>query len=89
MLGTGAGAVVPHSDPRAMARALRNLITDDDLAARMANVAGAIGSTLHWPVVADEYESIITGLLSPPRPVAALPAARNSRSSFDDLARVG
>ncbi len=89
MLGTGAGAVVPHSDPRAMAGALRSLITDTDLAARMANVARAIGSTLHWPMVADEYETIISRLVARRQPVAALPGPHNSRSSLDDLARVG
>lgn len=88
MLGTGAGVVVPHSDPEAMATALRSLITDPDLAARMAKVAGAIGSTLHWPVVADEYEMIMSELVTRRRPVAALPVPR-IRSSMNDLARVG
>ena len=90
MLGTGAGVVVPHSDPGAIARALRSLITDSGLASRMTGVAGAIGSTLHWPVVADEYETIFSRLITRPQPVAALARPGNGRSSWDgDLARVG
>lgn len=79
MLGTGAGLVVPHAEPEAMAEALRGLLTDPALAARMATVAGSIGATLHWPVVADEYESIAAGLVVRRLPVAAR----------DDLAQVG
>lgn len=90
MLGTGAGAVVPHSDPGAMAGALRSLITDPGLAARMASVAGAIGSTLQWPMVADEYETVISRLItSASSQVAALARPHSRRSSLDDLARVG
>ncbi|HEX6147594.1 MAG TPA: glycosyltransferase [Acidimicrobiia bacterium] len=85
MLGTGAGALVPHSDPEAIAASLRTLLTEPGVAAGMAQVAAAIGATLHWPVVAEQYESIASALLEPERSVAALPI----RSTPDDLARVG
>jgi glycosyltransferase involved in cell wall biosynthesis len=89
MLGTGAGAVVPHSDPGAMAGALRSLLTDPGLTTRMANMASSIGPTLYWPAVADKYESIASGLVARPLPVAALTGSRHRQSPADDLARVG
>jgi glycosyltransferase involved in cell wall biosynthesis len=85
MLGTGAGALVPHSDPEAIATSLRAVLTEPGVAARMSQVATAIGATLHWPVVAEQYESIASALLEPKTSVAALPI----RSTPDDLARVG
>jgi glycosyltransferase involved in cell wall biosynthesis len=84
MLGTGAGALVPHSDPEAMAMSLRALLTEPGVAARMAQVATSIGATLHWPVVAEKYESIAATLVDD-IPVAMLPVRRPP----DDLARVG
>jgi glycosyltransferase involved in cell wall biosynthesis len=87
MLGTGAGTVVPHSDPLAMAGALRTLISDPEHAARMAGVARSIGSTLYWPAVAGKYEAIVSGLTSSP-PVAALSETRHSRRPVGHLARV-
>ena len=85
MLGTGAGALVPHSDPEAMAASLRSLVTEPGVAARMAQVATSIGATLHWPVVAEHYESIASTLVDDAVAVPALPVRRFP----DDLARVG
>ena len=72
MLGTGAGAVVPHSDPGAMATALRGLLTDPGLAIRMADVASSMGATLYWPAVADRHESVVSRLMAGPLPSANL-----------------
>jgi glycosyltransferase involved in cell wall biosynthesis len=85
MLGTGAGALVPHSDPEAMANALRDLLTKPGVAVGMARVARSIGVTLHWPTVAEQYESIASNLGARPVEVASL----SVRRSPDDLARVG
>jgi glycosyltransferase involved in cell wall biosynthesis len=85
MLGTGAGALVPHSDPEAMAASLRSLLTEPGVAARMAQVATSIGATLHWPVVAEHYESIASTLVDDAVAVPAWPVRRFP----DDLARVG
>jgi len=79
MLAGGAGAIVPHSDPVALAGAMRRLLTDPGLARRMTAVARSIGPTLHWPVVAGKYEQII----------AALTDSRAVRPALDDLAKVG
>lgn len=85
MLGAGAGAIVSHSDPAGMAAALRTLLSEPDVAARMASLATAIGTTLHWPVVADQYESIASTLVKHRRLVAALPTHRRAGG----LAKVG
>jgi glycosyltransferase involved in cell wall biosynthesis len=86
MLSTGAGIIVPHSDPVAMAGAIRTLVTDPELANRMAGVAASIGSALHWPAVADEYEAIASRLV-PRSPVIA--SISELVVSADHLAKVG
>ena len=63
MLSTGAGALVPHFDADEMAIALRRILSEPAVAAEMATTATSIGATLHWPVVADEYESIASALI--------------------------
>ena len=87
MLGAGAGTVVPHSDPAAMAAALRTLITDPAQANRMAKMAADIGSTLHWPAIAAEYEAFASRLTL--APVAVMSGPHDHRSLPADLARVG
>ena len=85
MLGTGAGALVPHSDPEAMATALRGVLADPGVAPRMAAIATSIGSTLHWPVVADQYEAIVSTRIEG----QALMAGLSSERRAADLAKVG
>jgi hypothetical protein len=73
-----------------MAGAVRSLITDPELAARMATVASSIGTSLHWPVVAEEYESIASRLMprTPPA-VAAITGSKRPQLPAGDLAKVG
>jgi polysaccharide biosynthesis protein PslF len=85
MLGTGAGALVPHSDPEAMATALRSVFSEPGVAARMATMATSIGSTLHWPVVAAQYEAIASTLVERHTLVADFSSGRRAA----DLAKVG
>lgn len=85
MLGGGAGALVAHSDPDGMAAALRSLLSEPELAARMATMATSIGSTLHWPVVAHQYESIASALVERDAVVAAFTSGRRAVG----LAKVG
>lgn len=87
MLGSGAGIVVPHSDPAAMAAALRSVITDPAQANRMARIAAGIGSTLHWPAIAAEYD-VLASRLTPAR-AAVMAGPHEHRSLPADLARVG
>src|SRR5439155_26591809 len=63
LLGGGAGLVVPHGDPAAMARALRRVLTEPGLAARMGAQAAALAPQLLWPAVAERYRSLAGELL--------------------------
>lgn len=58
MLGDGAGMIVPHEDPAAMARALRAVLTRPRVLAALRQQAVAIGAPLDWGVVADRYAQL-------------------------------
>jgi glycosyltransferase involved in cell wall biosynthesis len=63
LLSGGAGIIVPHGDPHALAQAIRRVITDSSLAADMASHARRKASSLSWRTVADSYQSVATRLL--------------------------
>jgi glycosyltransferase involved in cell wall biosynthesis len=64
LLADGAGALVPHADPVAIATALRRVLAEP--AHAMAMVAGAarIAPTLQWPAIADRYLQVVDSALS-------------------------
>jgi glycosyltransferase involved in cell wall biosynthesis len=70
LLGTGAGVVVDHDDPDALASALRRLLTEPHLADAMAAEARRLAPTMAWPVVADAFVRVARGLLAQ-RPAVA------------------
>ena len=55
MLGQSSGVLVPHEDREAIATALRSVLTDNDLAARMAAVARGQAPPLAWDTVGAAY----------------------------------
>jgi polysaccharide biosynthesis protein PslF len=55
ILASGAGIVVPHDDPGAMATALHRVLVEPGLADRMAAEARRLAPALGWPVVAGAY----------------------------------
>lgn len=55
MLASGAGVVVPHGEPRALAAAVRRLVTDDTALADATQAARMIAPSLSWPTVARHY----------------------------------
>ncbi len=63
LLGNGAGLVVPHRDPAAMAQALRTLLTHRGQAAGMTRAALASRSELLWPAVAGRYRDLADQLI--------------------------
>jgi polysaccharide biosynthesis protein PslF len=64
LLSSGAGLVVDHDDPDAMARALRRVLTRPELAAKMAAEASRLAPSLGWSVVAGEYLDVANCLLA-------------------------
>lgn len=63
LLGGGAGLLVPHRDPQAIAGALRTVLTRGDLAADMAQAAAVTAEQLRWPAVAARYRDVTTRLI--------------------------
>jgi glycosyltransferase involved in cell wall biosynthesis len=64
LLAGGAGMVVPHRDPAAIAAALRSVITQKGVAATMASAAAATAPKLLWPAIADEYRALASRLIT-------------------------
>lgn len=63
LLGSGAGVIVAHRDPPAIAEALRSVLTRRGVAARMSDAAAATAPQL-WPAVAASYRALSTRLIS-------------------------
>jgi polysaccharide biosynthesis protein PslF len=64
LLGDGAGLLVPHKDPVAIAEALRTLLTHREMATGMAKAAVASAPELLWPAVAQRYRKLAADLVS-------------------------
>jgi glycosyltransferase involved in cell wall biosynthesis len=63
VLAGGAGLLVPHRDPAAIAAALRSVITRGDVMTRMTAAAAATAPQLLWPVIADQYRELAGRLI--------------------------
>jgi glycosyltransferase involved in cell wall biosynthesis len=59
LLGSGAGIVVPQADPKALAEAIRAMLSDAELLASMAAEARRIAPSLSWSAVADRYVQLL------------------------------
>jgi polysaccharide biosynthesis protein PslF len=64
LLASGAGIVVGHDDPDALAFALRRLLTEPRLAGSMAAEARRLAPMMAWPVVANAYLVLAQRLLA-------------------------
>jgi glycosyltransferase involved in cell wall biosynthesis len=64
VLAGGAGLLVPHRDPAAIAAALRSVFTQGDMMTRMAAAAAATAPQLLWPVIADQYRELAGRLIT-------------------------
>ena len=65
LLSSGAGIVVPHANPAALAHALRRVLTEPDLAAAMADEAGRLAPELGWVAVARRYADLAEQVVAP------------------------
>jgi polysaccharide biosynthesis protein PslF len=63
LLSSGAGLIVDHDDPDAMALALRRVLTRPELAAQMAAEASRLAPSLGWSVIAGQYQGLANRLL--------------------------
>jgi glycosyltransferase involved in cell wall biosynthesis len=64
LLGSGAGTVVAHDDPDALASALRRTLTDPRAAGTMASEARGLAPAMAWPVVANAYVGLAQRLVA-------------------------
>jgi glycosyltransferase involved in cell wall biosynthesis len=64
VLAGGAGLLVPHRDPAAIAAALRSVIVRGDVMTRMTAAAAATAPQLLWPVIADQYRELAGRLIT-------------------------
>jgi glycosyltransferase involved in cell wall biosynthesis len=55
LLGEGTGLLVDRQDPSGIAAAVRQVLTDTDLAGRLSHRAAAVGPGLTWRTVAARY----------------------------------
>jgi glycosyltransferase involved in cell wall biosynthesis len=58
LLSSGAGLVVPRHDAAAIASALRRVLTEPGLAARMSAEAARLAAQLSWSAVAQQYRDL-------------------------------
>jgi glycosyltransferase involved in cell wall biosynthesis len=64
LLSGGAGLLVPHRDPAAIAAALRLVLTRSDIAAAMSLAAAAAAPGLRWSTVASQYRQLADRLIA-------------------------
>jgi glycosyltransferase involved in cell wall biosynthesis len=61
LLSDGRGMLVPHRNPAALATAIRRILTDPAMAARLSRPRTP---ALRWPAVAARYEALAAGLIA-------------------------
>ena len=84
LLSSGAGIVVPHRDPTALAEALRRVLTEPGLAASMEREAARLAPAFGWPAVARQYADLAERTPHQLRSRACL----TPQPSFEHLARM-
>jgi glycosyltransferase involved in cell wall biosynthesis len=71
LLSGGAGVLVDHQNPASIADAVRTVLADRALAARMGAAAGVTAGTAEWTSVARQFCRLATGLVRTPAHVTA------------------
>lgn len=65
VLSEGAGRLVPHRDPDAIALEIREILENPQLAKVMTQCADEIAKGLDWPAVAAQYFDLAVSILKP------------------------
>lgn len=63
LLADGAGVVVPHRDPQSIARAMRTIITQANVAREMRRRAEELARLHDWTLVAEKYLDLVPSLV--------------------------
>jgi glycosyltransferase involved in cell wall biosynthesis len=63
LLSRGAGIVVPHEDPAAIAEAVAHVLFEPGVAEAMSAAAQREATPLLWPAVGTSYRSLVEGVL--------------------------
>jgi polysaccharide biosynthesis protein PslF len=63
LLSTGAGIVVPHRDPKALAEAIASLVTNAPRLQAMTAEANRLAPSLSWSAVAAQYGAVAESLV--------------------------
>lgn len=72
LLSGGAGVLVDHQNPAAIAEAIQSVLGDRTTAAAMHAAAGVAAGPLRWSSVADRYRHLAAGLVGAPRTTAGV-----------------
>jgi glycosyltransferase involved in cell wall biosynthesis len=75
LLDNGPGLLVPHQDAAALAAAVRRVLGEPGLAARLVSRTRTKPATLRWPAVAARYDALAEELLAARRSAVPVPAA--------------
>ncbi|MFI6823747.1 glycosyltransferase [Micromonospora sp. NPDC050187] len=75
LLAGGPGLVVPHQDPAALAAAIRRILTEPGLAARLAGRIRPLAADLRWPAVATRYGTLAERLTAARPPAVSAVSA--------------
>ena len=62
LLAGGAGITVPHDDPDALGAALRRVLTDGRLAARMQRHSHDLRLGRYWPSIGRKYDALLSAV---------------------------
>jgi polysaccharide biosynthesis protein PslF len=73
LLAGGAGITVPHDDPAALGAALRNVLTDGRLAARMERHTRRLKRGRYWPTIGQRYDTLMSAVAFYHRPAVINP----------------
>jgi glycosyltransferase involved in cell wall biosynthesis len=73
LLAGGAGITVPHHDPDALGAALRSVLTDARLAARMQRHSHHLRLGRFWPSIGEKYDALISTVAYGEKRAGSLP----------------